>query len=1417
MTLSIKTYSENYLNSIINNKKIGYKSLSNNTYYIKLNDETLLLMQNTPENTNVLNNYSLISYNLVPDYKSNDKRLLYWWNFPSANNQGFLDKGASLLKSERIKSNYYEIENYAGTWDTRLYEEIKTTVDISITQCVWIEGKVWEFGLMTYGWTKSFLCQTHNNPPTVNMNGGASPDNLELSDIADFEVDKLYFIVIQYDGNNNKLLFYRKSEEINDYKESNLSGDHKTIFFDGADCAFYVCNKSGGAELSQKLYDIKIYNQLLTADEIESLYNESKFTDKYLLYWFNFQNSNSKNLGYLDKGLTITRSELITDNYYELGTYTGINNHSLHGSVKTTNDVHITQCFWIKGKDWTGGLVVDGYDKKFGFAARSPPQIELTVSASDTFTQFPGVSDFESDKIYFVVVQYDGINKKVKFYRKSDSIDDYREYDDTVDHSAAFFDGVDWFLYAYVATGTERNRLYDIKIYNKLLTSDEIEKLYNDGYVDVNNNNNLTSKIKGEDPTLLYWLNFQGGNDKNLGSINKDYEIWSSEKYNIKNNHFQIEHHIHSVHHKFFTMDKLTNEHSITMCFWVRCSDFLIGLKNGDDNWSRGFRINHQDLMLEDSNSGNDIFTITSTFEAEILCFITLQYDGNNNKMYFYKKSAKDDVFEEFVCANEHSYLFNEGVSWLLIASTYKERAQLYDFKVYNRVLTSTEITALYKEGYQIGLSYWLNFQNNNYMNLGYQDKGKNILHLQNINNNACNFMNFHSPYHSAAIYMPMHFQAPYITLCAWIEVIQHDSSFSSIGLARTVYDNQFYNKYLLYRFNSDHNNRCEIYCESITQIMHNLPILELNKLYFIIIQYDGEIGKISFQNKTLNYCREVYIDDKDTCKDKMFNGDYFSAWNEVRNDDDGIVKLYDLKLYNSILYPQQIDQLYSQGIKTHQLQFGDNKTLNEVYDKTINLEEIGTYIYQKKNTIDDNNNQSDNFPEWRKITNDGNYTSVFMNIKDNRLEVVQSGTPRHVSLDGTQGSWGYSPPNNNIYTESRDNNDTFIILTLDYKIFRLVRPTNIWTDISDGMNFISVTLGDDGELFAVGTDHKLYQRNATDDGWTYHSESLVQISVANINNMCGIGNDYNLYYYNGGWRLIPINEIGAGNNIVQASIGKDGIIYVVFDDNTLRKYVHGEWSFERSNVKMVHYNPPYLAILNTSGNIEVKYIIREKSYFWRVLSDYGGFQCVHMTDHGRVEVIRNNTGGAFTNDTYSHHNYGSGKQYIQFERPYVGKTLGVLTTNLIDYHNGDVINNEDKLFKWVSIGTDDEIWAISTDDKVYKYNGNGWDLQPGGLMQISVANANNICGVNDVSQKLYIWENGNWTHIRGRPVINACIGGDGVIYAVLSTNELYKYYDNQWTHIINGIKQVSYNSKTGNIAVLNVYDDVEWYEPIVS
>lgn len=121
--------------------------------------------------------------------------------------------------------------------------------------------------------------------------------------------------------------------------------------------------------------------------------------------------------------------------------------------------------------------------------------------------------------------------------------------------------------------------------------------------------------------------------------------------------------------------------------------------------------------------------------------------------------------------------------------------------------------------------------------------------------------------------------------------------------------------------------------------------------------------------------------------------------------------------------------------------------------------------------------------------------------------------------------------------------------------------------------------------------------------------------------------------------------------------------------------------------------------------------------------------------------------------------------------------------------------NRTTGLLKQVSIGDDESVWGVNTNDNIYRWNGRSWDKMPGLLKHVSVGRGNTVWGVN-ANDNIYRWNGSRWNKVSGL-LKQISVGSDGEVYGVNANDNIYRWNGSSWTKLNGLLKQVSVgNSK---------------------
>jgi hypothetical protein len=109
-------------------------------------------------------------------------------------------------------------------------------------------------------------------------------------------------------------------------------------------------------------------------------------------------------------------------------------------------------------------------------------------------------------------------------------------------------------------------------------------------------------------------------------------------------------------------------------------------------------------------------------------------------------------------------------------------------------------------------------------------------------------------------------------------------------------------------------------------------------------------------------------------------------------------------------------------------------------------------------------------------------------------------------------------------------------------------------------------------------------------------------------------------------------------------------------------------------------------------------------------------------------------------------------------------------------YQNGTWTEITGVALKHVSIGTDQSLWGIATDDRVYRraVNGTTWQaMDPARLMQIDAFDYDTAVGVNTANQ-IWQYDAGTWTRISGG-LNHVSFGVDQSMWGVNANDNVYR------------------------------------------
>ncbi len=147
-------------------------------------------------------------------------------------------------------------------------------------------------------------------------------------------------------------------------------------------------------------------------------------------------------------------------------------------------------------------------------------------------------------------------------------------------------------------------------------------------------------------------------------------------------------------------------------------------------------------------------------------------------------------------------------------------------------------------------------------------------------------------------------------------------------------------------------------------------------------------------------------------------------------------------------------------------------------------------------------------------------------------------------------------------------------------------------------------------------------------------------------------------------------------------------------------------------------------------------------------------------------------------------------------------------------------LNSNDVIYNWngsawqqisgdlvkISAASDGTVWGINSNDAIFYRGSNNWVPVSGALKHISVGNANDVWGVND-DDNVYYWNGAGFTKVSGK-LKSVSVGSDGTVWGVNSNNAVYQWNGSGWTSMPGTLKQVSVGNAY-NVWGVNTNDQV--------
>jgi Tectonin domain len=113
---------------------------------------------------------------------------------------------------------------------------------------------------------------------------------------------------------------------------------------------------------------------------------------------------------------------------------------------------------------------------------------------------------------------------------------------------------------------------------------------------------------------------------------------------------------------------------------------------------------------------------------------------------------------------------------------------------------------------------------------------------------------------------------------------------------------------------------------------------------------------------------------------------------------------------------------------------------------------------------------------------------------------------------------------------------------------------------------------------------------------------------------------------------------------------------------------------------------------------------------------------------------------------------------------------------------------------KCVAVAADGIVWGVSANDQIWRRDGDHWTQINGGLKQISVGSKDQVWGVS-ANDQVWRWDFDHWTQIDGGLKCVA-VAADGTVWGVDANDQIWRRDGDHWTQIDGGLKQISVGSK---------------------
>jgi hypothetical protein len=110
-----------------------------------------------------------------------------------------------------------------------------------------------------------------------------------------------------------------------------------------------------------------------------------------------------------------------------------------------------------------------------------------------------------------------------------------------------------------------------------------------------------------------------------------------------------------------------------------------------------------------------------------------------------------------------------------------------------------------------------------------------------------------------------------------------------------------------------------------------------------------------------------------------------------------------------------------------------------------------------------------------------------------------------------------------------------------------------------------------------------------------------------------------------------------------------------------------------------------------------------------------------------------------------------------------------------------------------ISAGDDGEIWGLTAQQQIRRWNDGEWQPVPGSLKQISVGSIDNLWGVNEADQ-IFRWF-GDWQEMPGR-LRWVSAAADGTVVGVAGNDDIFRWNGGGWEQLAGKLARISVASR---------------------